>query len=220
MSAPSELILRDSNSAGQREKEGLLAAWIYRAKVYLQQPLLPKPAGGCPDADLFEIEAAYLAGNYEKTAELSGALAALHREEPFLYTEQPDWRSGFAQAELLLFPQGELWDRLIAAYHALALCRLSAGSGEEALHSMQRILRDERLAEIDPWDAFYFFAWYRVLEKTGAAQVDMNTAVSMAFKRLQRRASRIDDIATRRDFLSLPRWNSDLSQAAKEYKLI
>ncbi|MDR1128575.1 MAG: ATP-binding protein, partial [Treponema sp.] len=48
------------NSAGQREKEGLLAAWTYRAKVYLQHPLLPKPAGGCPDADLFEIEAAYL----------------------------------------------------------------------------------------------------------------------------------------------------------------
>jgi tetratricopeptide (TPR) repeat protein len=209
-----------NGSAGQREKEGLLAAWAYRARVYLQTPRLSRPAGKCPDTDLFEIEAAYLAGDYEKTAELSGALAGLQHTEYFLYTEQPDWHSGFAQAELLLFPRGELWNRMVSVYHALALCRLSPGGGEEALHAMQRILRDERLAEIDPWDAFYFFAWYRVLEKTGAAQVDMNTAVSMAFKRLQRRASRIDDVAIRRDFLSLPRWNGDLSLAAKEYKLI
>jgi hypothetical protein len=42
----------------------------------------------------------------------------------------------------------------------------------------------------------------------------------MAFKRLQRRASRIDEVEIRRDFLSLPRWNGALSLAAKEYKLI
>ncbi|MDR2259305.1 MAG: tetratricopeptide repeat protein [Treponema sp.] len=206
--------------AGTPEKKGLLAAWIYRARVYFQNPLTPKPSGGGPDADLFEIEASYLAGNYGRAAELSGALAGVHLEEYFVYTEQPDWRSGFAQAELLLFPRGDLWERIISVYHSLAICRLSPSGGEEALHAMQRILRDERLSEIDPWDAFYFFAWYRVLEETGAAQVDMNTAVSMAFKRLQRRASRIDDVEIRRDFLSLPRWNGALSLAAKEYKLI
>jgi hypothetical protein len=85
---------------------------------------------------------------------------------------------------------------------------------------MQSILRDERLAEMDPGDAFYFYAWYQVLERSGAAQSDMNTALSMAFKRLQRRASRIDDIETRKTFLSQPRWNGALSLAAKEYKLI
>jgi tetratricopeptide (TPR) repeat protein len=208
------------NSPGPPEKAGLLAAWIYRTKSYSQNPLAAKPSGGGPDADVFEIEAAYLAGDYEKAAELSGALAGVHQEDFFLFTEQPDWRSGFAQAELLLFPRGALWGRMIPVYHALALSRLSPSGGEEAQHSMQRILRDERLSDIDPWDAFYFFAWYRVLEDSGAAQVDMNTAVSMAFKRLQRRASRIDDVEIRRDFLSLPRWNSALSLAAREYKLI
>jgi tetratricopeptide (TPR) repeat protein len=208
------------NFSGPPEKEGLLAAWIYRAKVYFQNPLAPKPRHGGPDADLFEIEASYLAGNYGKTAELSGTLAGVHHDEFFLYTEQPDWRSGFAQAELLLFPQGELWERMISVYHSLALCRLSPSGGEDAAHAMQRIIRDERLSDTDPGDAFYFFAWYRVLEETGAAQVDMNTAVSMAFKRLQRRASRIDEVEIRRDFLSLPRWNGALSLAAKEYKLI
>jgi tetratricopeptide (TPR) repeat protein len=209
----------EKNSSGLPEKEQLLAAWIYRTKIYSQNPLIAKPSGGGIEADIFEMEAAYLAGNYEKTLELSNALAGLHHEE-FLFIEQPDWRSGFTSAEFLLFPGSALWDRMVSAYHALALSRLSPSGGEEAQHSMQRILRDERLSEIDPGDAFYFFAWYRVLEETGAAQVDMNTAVSMAFKRLQRRASRIDDMEVRRDFLSLPRWNAALSLAAKDYKLI
>jgi tetratricopeptide (TPR) repeat protein len=209
-----------NHCAGMPEEEGLLSAWIYRAGVYFQNPRIPKPVYGSPDADLFEIEASYLAGDYEKTVGLSGALGGGAYGEGFLYTEQPDWRSGFAQAELLLFSRKAFRDRIVSVYHALALCRLSPSGGEEALHSLHRVLRDERLSEIDPWDVFCFFAWYQVLEETGAAQVDMNTAISMAFKRLQRRASRIDDLDVRRNFLSLPRWNGALSLAAREYKLI
>jgi hypothetical protein len=210
------------NAAGDPppEKERLLSAWAYRARVYFQNPLSPKPADSGHDADLFEVEAAYLAGDYQKTVELAGALTNPHSEENFLYTEQPDWRSGFAQCELLYFSRGELWDRMICVYHSLALCRISAAGGEEAMYNMQRILKNEQLSEMDPWDAFYFYAWYRILEQTGAGQVDMNTAVSMAFKRLQRRASRIEDVETRRQFLFQPRWNSALSLAAKEFKLI
>jgi hypothetical protein len=48
----------------------------------------------------------------------------------------------------------------------------------------------------------------------------MNTAVSMAFKRLQRRASRIDDPKIRQAYLTQPRWNGALSLAAKEHMLI
>ncbi|GHV96139.1 hypothetical protein AGMMS50293_24590 [Spirochaetia bacterium] len=213
--------LRKAPAGGSTpEKDQLLAAWAYRARVYFQNPLCPKPPDGGSDADLFEVEAAYLAGNYRKAAELSGILTNPHTEDNFLYTEQPDWRSGFAQCEHLYFSRGELWERMICVYHSLAICNLSASGGEEAIHNMQRILRNEQLSEMDPWDAFYFYAWYRILERTGAGQVDMNTAVSMAFKRLQRRASRIDDIETRRQYLNQPRWNSALSLAAKEFKLI
>jgi hypothetical protein len=42
----------------------------------------------------------------------------------------------------------------------------------------------------------------------------------MAFKRLQRRAGRIDDIVTRRAFLSNQYWNKILFNTAKAYKLI
>ncbi|MDR1319764.1 MAG: hypothetical protein LBJ90_09070 [Treponema sp.] len=215
-----EALRKEPYGAALPEKERLLSAWVYRARVYFQNPLIQKPSDGGNDADLFEVEAAFLAGNFKRSSELAGLLSNPHMKENFLFTEQPDWRSGFAQCELLCFSRGELWDRMICVYRSLALCRISPAGGEEALHNMQRILRDEKLSEMDPWDSFYFYAWYRILEQTGAGQVDMNTAVSIAFKRLQRRASRIDDIETRRRYLSQPRWNSALSAAAKEFKLI
>jgi hypothetical protein len=207
-------------ASAETEKGRLLAAWIYRARIYEQNPLSPRPEEGGLDAALFELEAAYLAGNYHKTVELAGAFTSPHSTDNFLYTEQPDWRSGFAQCELLYFSPSDLWDRIVCVYHSLALCRISATGGTEAIYNMQRLLKNEQLSEMDPWDAFYYYAWYRILERTGANQVDMNTAVSVAFKRLQRRASRIDDVEIRREFLFQPRWNSALSLAAKEFKLI
>jgi tetratricopeptide (TPR) repeat protein len=201
------------------EKLSLMEAWAYRARIYSQNPLLPGPAGNI-DADLFTIEGTYLSGDYGRTAELASALAESLPGDSFIFTEQPDWHSGFAQCELLLIPTREFWGRMVLVYRALALCRLSPEGGAEALKIMQRVLRDERLSETDPWDAFYYYAWYQVLEKSGAPQVDMNTAISMAFKQLQRRASRIGDIKARQAYLSQPRWNGALSLAAKEHRLI
>jgi hypothetical protein len=202
------------------EKENLLAAWIYRSKIYFQNPNIPKPEPANHDADLFEIEAAYLSGDYKRTIELSSSHNNPFVEENFLYTEQADWRSGFAQCEHLYFTHGEIQSRMIALFHSLALSRLSKDGCEEALHEIQKILRDEKLCEMDPWDAFYFYAKYCILEQSEASLVDMSTAVSMAFKRLQRRAGRIDDIETRRQYLNGSRWNRELSLAAKEFKLI
>ncbi|MDR1869206.1 MAG: hypothetical protein LBQ82_04385 [Treponema sp.] len=202
------------------EKDILLTAWIYRSKIYFLDTATIKPSPANHDADLFEIEAAYLAGHYKRAVELSGVLTNPFSKEKFLYTEQPNWSSGFAQCEHLFFPQGEIQDRMICLFHSLALSRLSAEESEEALKEIQRILRYERLCEMDPWDAYYFYAKYRILEQTDASLVDMSTAVSMAFKRLQRRASRIEDIETRRQYLNGSRWNRELSLAAKEFKLI
>jgi hypothetical protein len=210
-------------ASGSPEKNRLLDAWIYRAAFHSGLPAV-KPEDGGADADLFELEASWLAAagqGCERTLELSASLARDLPGDLFCFTEQPDWRSGFAQCELLLMPWSRLWNRMITAYRSLALCRLAPAAGkEEAAHNMRHIIRDERLADADPSGVFYFYAWYRVLQESGAAQVDLNTAVSMAFKRLQSRASRIDDVKTRREYLSLPRWNAALSLAAKDYKLI
>jgi hypothetical protein len=210
--------LRKESGTASSAKERLFAAWAYRAKVYSQSPLIQKPGDGGPDSDFFEIEASYLSGNYRRTAELCSRFSA--PAEQFVFTEQPDWRSGFAQCELLLLHPSEFWSRAILVYHSLALCRLSSAGAGEAIRNMQRILREEGLSDMDPNGAFYHYAFYRILEDSGAPQVDMNTAVSIAFKRLQRRASRIDDMEMRHNFLSLPRWNNALSLAARDYKLI
>jgi hypothetical protein len=213
-----EELRKNPYGSNTEEKDSLFAAWIYRAKIYLLDTDVSKPKPASHDADLFEIEAAYLEGDYQKAAALSGVLNNPFSKDNFLYTEQPNWSSGFAQCEHLYFTHGEIQDRMICLFNSLSLSYLS--SDADAVQKLQRILRDERLCEMDPWDAFYFYAKYLILKQTGSSLVDMSTAVSMAFKRLQRRASRIDDIETRRQYLKGPRWNRELYHAAKEFKLI
>ena len=202
-----------------KDKENLLSAWIYRCKVYLGYYDIPKPAGLCFDINFFEIEAAYFSGEYRKVLELANSINHPIKNE-FIYTEQADWSSGFAQCEYLFFTNCEIQNRMICLFYSLALCKISTGGIDDSMQGIQNIIRDESLCEIDPWDAFYFFAKYLILEHTGADLVDLSTAVSMAFKRLQRRAGRIEDIETRRQYLNGPRWNQMLSAAAKEFKLI
>jgi tetratricopeptide (TPR) repeat protein len=199
----------------------VLAAWTYRTHIFLRNHDYRISGDKNDDALFFEAEAAYLAGDYRKTVEMAERIQAALPNQNFMFMEQPDWRSGFSQCELLLFPCRAFWDRMISAYQALGLSRLGPGSNrKQAVHIMERIMRDERMPDTDPNDAFYFYAYYRILMEYGATEVDMNTAVSMAFKRLQRRASRIDDPDTKRVFLSLNYWNSSLGLAAKEHKLI
>ena len=202
------------------EKDSLLAAWIYRSKIYFHDTMVRKPEDANNDAGLFEIEAAYLAGDYQKAVDLANSMSDTFSKENFLYTERPNWRSGFSQCEHLYFSQGEIQNRMICIFHSLALSRLSDKEGQKAVQDIQRLLRNERFCEMDPWEAFYFYAKYRILEQTGASLVDISTTVSMAFKRLQRRASRIEDIETRRQYLDGPLWNRELCLAARDFKLI
>jgi len=218
-------LLREPNGSRLPDKEKLFAAWNYRCKIYFLNPGIPKPDYDSHDADLFEIEAAYLAEDYQKAVKLSSSYVNPFSNENFLYIEQADWRSGFDQCEHLYFSRGEIQNRMVTMFYSLALSRLkkhddSSDNDDETIQTIQNVLRDGRLCEIDPWEAFYFFAKYRILEQSRASHVDMSTAVSMAFKRLQRRACRIEDVDTRQQYLNGPRWNRELSQAAKEFKLI
>jgi hypothetical protein len=215
-----EALRKEPFGSRNDERDNLLDAWIYRSKIYFSSIAILKPETVCHDAELFEIEASYLAGNYQKVVELSDSLNNPFLEEKFLYTEQPDWSSGFSQCEHLYFSKGEIQNRMICLFKSLALSRLSPEKSEEIIQNLQQILRGEKLCEMDPWDAFYFYAKYRILENAGANLVDLSTAVSMAFKRLQRRAGRIEDIETRRQYMNGSRWNRELSIAAKNFKLI
>ena len=215
------------------EQDQILAAWIYRTLVYLgerdQKPIslvpgqepgleLPSTAG---DAFLFEVEASYITGDYQRTISLTETVH-LHSPSTFLYTERPDWRSGFSQCELLLIDPRDLWERMILTYRGLALCRISSAEVnlEQVLNRIQQFTRNDLLPDRDVHDIFYFYAYYRMLKESEAADLDLKTAVSMAFKRLQHRANRIEDIETRRVFLNLHYWNSALSIVAREHKLL
>ncbi|MDR0554572.1 MAG: hypothetical protein LBG76_07230 [Treponema sp.] len=209
-----------SSAAGQAQT---LAAWIYRCDVYLRNSKLRKPDPMNEDALLFQIEAAYLFADYKRTVKLADEFQSVLAGSDFLLIEQPDWRSGFSQCELLLFSRREFILRFLSAYRALALCQLGCSQPdayEQAVGSMRRIIKEEGLPDTEPNEAFYLYAYYQVLQESGAVEVDMNTAISMAFKRLQRRASRIDDLETKRAFLSLNHWNKSLVDTAKRYKLI
>jgi len=218
---------REPYGSDTYDKLNLFAAWIYRCNIYSKNPDTPKPNIKNYDADIFEIEAAYLSGNYRKAVDLSVSFDNPFVDESFLYIERPDWRSGFTQCEHLYFKHGEIQNRMISLFYSLSLSQLSktdpnrqpSGSGD-ALLGIQTILDDDRLCEMDPWAAFYYYAKYRILERSGANQVDMGTSVSMAFKRLQKRAVKIEDVETRGQYLTGPRWNRELNQAAKEFKLI
>ncbi|MCL1928672.1 MAG: hypothetical protein FWG07_07785 [Treponema sp.] len=198
-------------------------AWIFRSNIYLNNKQKSTGLKG-PDAQMFIAEAALINGDYQKTLELVKKMEQTELEERFVFIEQPDWRSGFNQCELLIFSQRDLWNRMIHTFKALALCNLNtqkanSGDNDEAVREMQHIIRSD-LPETDPNDAFYFYSYYRILKLAEAPDVDMNTAISIAFKRLQKRASRIDDNETKRTFLFTHYWNSSLAAAAKEHKLI
>jgi tetratricopeptide (TPR) repeat protein len=213
-------LLRDPAGILTGEAEDTLEAWLYRSAVFLESGDVSKPRRPNFDARYFEIEALYLAGDYRQAAALSDELLRILPDREYRFIEQPDWHSGFSQGELLFFSSKEFRAPLISAYRAMALCRLDEAGKAEARNSIEEIIKDERFFEMDPNGAFYFFAYYRILGETGATVVDMDTAVSMAYKRLQRRASRIDDIEVNRTFLTRHYWNGALSRSAREHKLI
>jgi hypothetical protein len=225
-----ESLNKEQTENGTQSESGALLgisdtikAWVSRTRVFTGRFALENLCGH--DASLFEIEAAYFAGDYQKAAALAGTfLASIGKaqSQEFLYTEQPDWRSGFCQCEYLFQPEKIQGKRLAWVYRAMAQCanRPSKETKDEILSGIQRFMRDELLPDTDPNDAFFFHGWYKMLKDTEAAQVDLNTVVSMAYKRLQRRAGRIDDKQTRQDYLTLPLWNKTLLSAAREYMLV
>jgi tetratricopeptide (TPR) repeat protein len=200
-----------------------LSAWIYRSNLYLHNHAEEKPPILTGEGLVFQLEAAYITGDYERTVKYAELLLDVLEEQNFLFMEQPDWDSAYAQCESFVIPKSELFFRISSVFRALALCRIKTGSKEnrqEALRIIRQIVQDERLSVTDPGDAFYFYAYYLILKDSGAQEVDTNTAISIAFKRLQRRANQIDDMETKHSFLSRHYWNKALYRVAKEHKLI
>lgn len=211
-------------------------AWIFRAKFFSSLSDAEPNAAALPDAPgvnggadpsnleflLFKAEAAYLSGDYKKALELSETITMSIPSEDFLWTERPDWSSGFAQAELLSMCERDFWGRKASIFHSLALSKISenADDKQQAVKDIDWLTRGEVPPGADTCDFFYFYALYRVLRESGASLININTAVGTAFRRLQQRSLKIDDTEARRGFLNRPYWNKALIQTAKEYMLV
>jgi hypothetical protein len=221
-------LLKNPSGEDGAEKLKLIDAWAYRAyingkaavQVSVQSPSYPTPENMRRDAGMFQIEALYFEGEYAKMEELADYLSGIPAEDNYIHIEQPDWRSGFTQCELLFFTWTELWERMLGAWRSLAQCRLSPEKAAEAQITMQQLLKKCQFPEIDTWEPFYYYALYQALVHSGASQVDIRTVASTAFTRLQNRASRIDDPDTHQQYLKHPHWSKALGQAAVEFKLI
>jgi hypothetical protein len=180
----------------------------------------------CLDMLLFKIEAAYLSEDYKATLRLSETLLKnIDEHAPdndFLWTERPDWRSGFAQGELLNMKESVFWKRQALVFHSLALCKLTDDPAEKkrALDELDWLSVNKVLSNTDTNDAFYFYALSVLTKESGASLIDTNTVAGIAYKRLQERSLKIDAPEARKAFLSRPYWNNALIADAKEYKLI
>jgi tetratricopeptide (TPR) repeat protein len=195
-------------------------AWIYRCKIYSGGAIFADQIKDNLDFSLFEIEGFYFAGDYENVIKKADVFMENIPGPAFQFIEQTDWSSGFTGIEFIFFDKRDFLVCLVTAYRCLSLCRIKKQNITDNLHNMEYLMRNERFTNSDSNDPFFFYAYYCVLAEMDAPEVDKNTAISVAFKRLQSRASRIDDIDTKRNFLNMSFWNKALYQAAKDHKLI
>jgi tetratricopeptide (TPR) repeat protein len=215
-----ENLLEEMSGKTETSAYHTISAWAYRCKIYLDAVPAEENIKHSIDFLLFEIEASYFAGDYETAAKKATSFIEHIPGPAFQFVEQPDWSSGFSGIEFILFNKKDFLARFATAYRCLSFCRIDKINATEAAHDMEYLMRNERFNGSDPNNPFLFYAYFRVLEEADAPEVDKNTAISMAFKCLQSRASRIDDLDTKRSFLNLPFWNKQLYQTAKDYKLI
>ncbi|MDR2807839.1 MAG: ATP-binding protein [Spirochaetaceae bacterium] len=197
-----------------------LAAWLYRSHVLSGKTPSSKTAQNTYDTRLFELEDYYIRGEYQKALNCADKFLSNLPEQRFIYTERPDWWSGFTQCELLLLHPDYLFSHLARIYRDLSLCHLSSKDAQkQAVTDIQYMVKSEVLKS-DPYSALYYFAYYLILQKTGAKEREMNTAISIAFRQLQSRAAYIDDPKIRQSFLTQQYWNAPLNEIARKYKLI
>lgn len=199
------------------ESEGA-ELWMYRTKTYLHNQTnigqIQKNEKG-----FFQIEAAFFKGLYEEVQAATEILEGAFQKESFLYTEQPDREQSFAHVEVLLAPRQHLMAKLTSGYTILASYKAHQLDIKTAISQMEEVLAS-CVSEFDgPFEMMNLSLYIELLKDSSPNLLDFDTALSKAFKRLQTRASRIDDYTLREAYLYQSYWNGRLMEAAKERKL-
>lgn len=200
--------------------------WEMRARLYaspinkslIKELMYTYESLSVPDA-LLEIEFHYFLGNYEACIQLADVALNTEAHTFPRLTEQLDWTDGYAHIESILFPQRQFLYRQLSCLKVLSMGQLK--QDDHSIVSMLDTLLDElKPGEYDPYDVFYYTCYYLTLQRVATNEIDRATALSGAFKRLQKRASRIEDAELRRGYLTANYWNGLLSSAAKLHNLI
>jgi tetratricopeptide (TPR) repeat protein len=211
---------------GRADYRAILDAWTNRTRVYVSGPqaLLIRTApnvGDTEDGLLFKAESALLCGDHERARAFADAYLSLSAVEHSHNPECVSWRSGFSLVEdRVIGNSGEepVGRKLARVIRGLATAEL--GAPREALVDIYHMAKEERISPCDPYDALYFRALFLILRHAGTPEVDRGTVLSIAFKRLQKRASHIDDPETKRSYINQNRWNGALFTEAKAGNLI
>ncbi|MCX7655190.1 MAG: hypothetical protein N2Z76_01550 [Treponemataceae bacterium] len=199
------------------ESEGA-ELWMYRTKTYLHNQTaigqIQKNEKG-----FFQIEAAFFKGLYEEIHAATEVLEGTFKKESFLYTEQPEREQCFAHTEVLLTSREQLMAKMISGYAILASYKTHHSDIKTAISQMEELLASCASEFDGPFEMMNLSLYIELLKDSSPNLLDFDTALSKAFKRLQTRASRIDDYAMREAYLYQSYWNARLMEAAKERKL-
>lgn len=205
----------------EEESASLFKNWRDRALSFGDSSIGASFLEHSGDRDFFLVEAAFIQGAYAEAVQRADLYLSSIEAPRFRNAERLDWSSGFAQIEDRAIGRDggdRVCRRLARVYRAFSLA--NSGRAEEAVSDLHLLAKEEPISELDPYDAFYFWALASALKASGTPTVDWSTVLSIAFKRLQRRASRIDDAETKRSFISANRWNGALYADAKSINLI
>lgn len=200
--------------------------WALRSQLYSSshnrerlEQLFQKYKGLSSRDVLLEQEFNYFLGNYEECIRISDIYDSHESVFVPIITERPDWYDGYSQIEYILFPRQEIIKRQIKCFKALSLSHTQPKS-QNITAIMDSIFDELKPYVYDPFDVFYHSCYYLAIQQMASSEIDKATALSGAFKRLQKRAGRIEDAEMRRNYLTSNYWNGLLSSSAKMHNLI
>lgn len=136
--------------------------------------------------------------------------------------ERISWENGFASVEercvVLRKDRGILW-RLLRGFRSYLTAL--AGKEEQARRELYRIIREERVSDLDPYLPLYAYWYAESLPEEGGGATDHKlTVLNRGMKHLQQRTSRIESSRDRYELMTANHWNALLLEAARARHLV
>ena len=114
--------------------------------------------------------------------------------------------------------RGILW-RLLRGFRSYLTALV--GRPEQAMRELYRIIREERVSDLDPYLPLYAYWYAATLPEEGGGVTDHKlTVLNRAMKHLQQRSSRIENGHDRWQLMTANHWNARLLDEARARHLV